>query len=368
MIKRFDFSCCSSLRHASRRLRSRARAPPPVLEPRSRSTTSPAHRSRGARDGQRGRRTHLPRAVSCRTRRDLRASGARASATGGSTETHSIFVRRERSGPCDGRAPSAPRARRIDPLLDAAVTADPTAASTSSPQPFRMIDKILSGVVDDAADKAVARERRRARSARHSRGDEGARPAAADRRARARRDVRASRASKTTTRKAPTGRRSATRATRGERRRRPRTRSASSGDADRERVFGTSGLAPRRERSATRRRRRDPSPPSSSPATRTRVRPRGRRRAGRSARPRRGLPGGPSGRQPPRSVANRENPRTKPSGAPGRRRRETTTTTRARSRRRRRPTPRTRETADANDEHEGTPKEEGAGSLRTRRG
>jgi hypothetical protein len=46
-------------------------------------------------------------------------------------------------------------------LLDAAVTADPTAGVHRLPQPFRMIDKILSGVVDDAADKAVARERRR---------------------------------------------------------------------------------------------------------------------------------------------------------------------------------------------------------------
>ena len=46
-------------------------------------------------------------------------------------------------------------------LLDAAVTTDPTAGVHRLPQPFRMIDKILSGVVDDAADKAVARERRR---------------------------------------------------------------------------------------------------------------------------------------------------------------------------------------------------------------
>ena len=46
-------------------------------------------------------------------------------------------------------------------LLDAAVTVDPTAGVHRLPQPFRMIDKILSGVVDDAADKAVARERRR---------------------------------------------------------------------------------------------------------------------------------------------------------------------------------------------------------------
>ena len=46
-------------------------------------------------------------------------------------------------------------------LLDEAVTVDPTAGVHRLPQPFRMIDKILSGVVDDAADKAVARERRR---------------------------------------------------------------------------------------------------------------------------------------------------------------------------------------------------------------
>ena len=46
-------------------------------------------------------------------------------------------------------------------LLDEAVTVDPTAGVHRLPQPFRMIDKILSDVVDDAADKAVARERRR---------------------------------------------------------------------------------------------------------------------------------------------------------------------------------------------------------------
>lgn len=46
-------------------------------------------------------------------------------------------------------------------LLDAAVEADPTYGVLKLPQPFRMVDKILSGIVDDAADRAVAREQRR---------------------------------------------------------------------------------------------------------------------------------------------------------------------------------------------------------------
>ena len=42
-------------------------------------------------------------------------------------------------------------------LLDEAVTVDPTAGVHRLPQPFRMIDKILSGVVDDAAAGRVDR-------------------------------------------------------------------------------------------------------------------------------------------------------------------------------------------------------------------
>ena len=39
--------------------------------------------------------------------------------------------------------------------------ADPTAGVLKLPQPFRMIDKILSGIVDDASDRGMARDLRR---------------------------------------------------------------------------------------------------------------------------------------------------------------------------------------------------------------
>lgn len=70
----------------------------PVLDPRdelARSTTPAGRPGRAARATGRGSRTHLPRAVSCRTRRDFRARVfGRAHRRG--SETLSIGVRRER--------------------------------------------------------------------------------------------------------------------------------------------------------------------------------------------------------------------------------------------------------------------------------
>ena len=70
----------------------------PVLDPRdelARSTTPAGRPGRAGRATGRGSRTHLPRAVSCRTRRDFRARVfGRAHRRG--SETLSIGVRRER--------------------------------------------------------------------------------------------------------------------------------------------------------------------------------------------------------------------------------------------------------------------------------
>lgn len=70
----------------------------PVLDPRhelARSTTRAGRPGRAARATGRGSRTHLPRAVSCRTRRDFHARVfGRAHRRG--SETLSIGVRRER--------------------------------------------------------------------------------------------------------------------------------------------------------------------------------------------------------------------------------------------------------------------------------
>ena len=43
-------------------------------------------------------------------------------------------------------------------LLDAVASVDPTRGVCKLPQPFRAIDKLLSGIVDDAANVAIERE------------------------------------------------------------------------------------------------------------------------------------------------------------------------------------------------------------------
>lgn len=82
----------------ARKNRSELESALPVLDPRdelARSTTPAGRPGRAGRATGRGSRTHLPRAVSCRTRRDFRARVfGRAHRRG--SETLSIGVRRER--------------------------------------------------------------------------------------------------------------------------------------------------------------------------------------------------------------------------------------------------------------------------------
>ena len=247
-------------------------------------------------------------------------------------------------------------------LLDAAVTVDPTAGVHRLPQPFRMIDKILSGVVDDAADKAVARERRRLARLGIVEGTKMYRPAA--------RTVELEHAAtcvcvaRFEDDDAESADWSAVGDASDARRTAPSSSDplASSGDADPNASSQRSGArdGARRDVDVEIRRRRR------LRRRRGRVRPRGRRRDGRSARPRRGLPGsGHRGRhRRDRRAAVAEDETFWRAGE---------TTTRdddddASSE----PTPKASdaanaETSDANDEHEGTPKEEGA-EERTRRG
>ena len=236
-------------------------------------------------------------------------------------------------------------------LLDAAVTVDPTAGVHRLPQPFRMIDKILSGVVDDAADKAVARERRRLARLGIVEGTKMYRPAA--------RTVELEHAAtcvcvaRFEDDDAESADWSAVGDASDARRTAPSSSDplASSGDAD---PNALSHNVARRETE------RDATPTSRSVAAVVFAGDedgcvRGRRR-GVNARPRRGLPGSPRAVTADRraAVARGRNLLARRGDDNA-----TTTTTRARSRRRRRPTPRTPK-PPTNDEHEGTPKEEGA--------
>ena len=94
----FKFPCCSRSGPGKSPVSWSAESAVPVLDPRhelARSTTRAGRPGRAARATGRGSRTHLPRAVSCRTRRDFHARVfGRAHRRG--SETLSIGVRRER--------------------------------------------------------------------------------------------------------------------------------------------------------------------------------------------------------------------------------------------------------------------------------